>query len=96
MLDVKDWWRAIFPAAHVPEGDAVRLAEVDAVLAAIEPLLAADGGRIELRAVKGGRVVVALRGACAHCAASDTTLRELLEPRLRERLVWFGELCVEP
>jgi NifU-like protein len=93
---VKAWWRALFPAAPVPQGDAVRLAEVDAVLAAIEPLVAADGGRIELRAVEGDRVVVALRGACERCSASDLTLRELLEPRLRERLAWFGELRVDP
>jgi NifU-like protein len=93
---VKGWWKFLGAGPAAPRGDALRLAEVDAVLSELEPLVAADGGRIELRAVEGDQVVVALRGACEHCSASDLTLQGLLEPRLRERLAWFEALRVEP
>lgn len=93
---MKGWWQLLSGSAPAPRGDAERLAEVHAVLAEIEPLVAADGGRIELRAVEGDLVVVALRGACERCSASDLTLQGLLEPRLRERIAWFGALRVEP
>ncbi|HVS17575.1 MAG TPA: NifU family protein [Planctomycetota bacterium] len=89
------WLRRLMGDAPPPRGDAQRLAEVEAVLREIAALVAADGGRIELRAVDGGEVVVALRGACESCHASDLTLQGLLEPRLRERLEWFSMLRVE-
>ena len=73
-------------------GDPLRVAEVRAVLVQIEPLVRADGGRIELLAVEAGRVLVRLSGACSHCHASDMTLRGVLEPRLRAALPWFEEL----
>lgn len=89
------WLRRLFGGTAPPRGDARRLAEVDDVLRDIAPLVAADGGRIELRAVVEGEVVVALRGACESCCASDLTMQGLLEPRLRERLEWFTALRVE-
>lgn len=89
------WLRRLLGASRPARGDAARVAEVDAVLGDVAALVAADGGRIELRAVEGDEVVVALRGACETCSASDLTLQGLLEPRLRERLAWFGGLRVE-
>ena len=89
------WLRRLIGGAGAPHGDAQRVGQVEAVLHEIEALVAADGGRIELRAVEGDQVVVALRGACEHCYASDLTLQGLLEPRLRERLDWFAGLRVE-
>jgi len=86
-------WLGRAPAEErAARGDAVRIAQVHAVLAGIEPLVAADGGRIELVAVEGGWVHVRLHGACAHCHSSDLTLQGALEPRLRAQLPWFEGL----
>lgn len=78
-----------------PRGDALRLAQVAAVLLELEPLVAADGGRIDLLGVRGELVFVELRGACTNCSASDMTLDGVLEPRLRAALPWFAGLRVE-
>lgn len=59
----------------------------------IRPSLKQDGGDIELIDVIGNRVVVATRGACASCQASNQTLKNFVELKLRE-LVW-PELIVE-
>lgn len=59
----------------------------------IRPSLQHDGGDIELIDVIGNRVLVATRGACAVCKASEMTLTHFVEARLRE-LVW-PELVVE-
>jgi len=75
-----------------PRGSPERIADVQRILRELEPLIAADGGAIELVAVEDGRVDVRLEGACQRCLASETTLFEALEPRLREKLPWFGEL----
>lgn len=78
--------------SNLPEGDPVRVEAVLAVIDEIRPAVKADGGDIELVAVRGGQVEVLLKGACASCAASTLTLRGALEPRLRERLPWFQGL----
>jgi Fe-S cluster biogenesis protein NfuA len=78
-----------------PGGDAQRVAQVQAILAQLAPLLAADGGRIELLGTRDGIVSVELRGACTNCGASDLTTEGVLEPRLRAELPWFEELRVE-
>jgi len=72
-----------------PTGDPVRVAEVEGVLARVRPLLAQDGGDVELVAVEGGRVRVRLVGACTRCWSRDATLQAGLEPALREALPWF-------
>ena len=59
----------------------------------IRPSLKHDGGDIELIDVIGNRVIVATRGACASCQASNMTLKNFVELKLRE-LVW-PELVVE-
>jgi NifU-like protein len=59
----------------------------------IRPALKHDGGDIELVDVIGNRVLVATRGACASCQASNQTLKNFVEVKLRE-LVW-PELVVE-
>jgi len=50
----------------------------------IRPSLKHDGGDIDLIDVIGNRVIVATRGACAVCKASDITLKHFVEHRLRE------------
>jgi len=59
----------------------------------IRPSLKLDGGDIELIDVVGNRVLVATRGACASCQASNRTLKFFVETKLRE-LVW-ADLVVE-
>lgn len=59
----------------------------------IRPSLKQDGGDIELVDVIGNRVLVATRGACAACQASDRTLKFFVESKLQE-LVW-PDLVVE-
>ena len=50
----------------------------------IRPSLKNDGGDIELIDVVGNRVLVATRGACATCKASDITLKHFVEAKLRD------------
>ena len=53
----------------------------------IRPTLKKDGGDIELIDVDGDYVIVSLRGACASCAKSQTTLKEYVEKKLREQVL---------
>ena len=50
----------------------------------IRPSLKQDGGNVDLIDVIGNRVIVATRGACATCKASQFTLKGLIEYKLRE------------
>lgn len=50
----------------------------------IRPMLKHDGGDIELIDVIGNRVLVAKRGSCALCKASEQTMKNFVEPKLRE------------
>ncbi len=59
----------------------------------IRPSLKHDGGDIELVDVVGNRVLVATRGACASCQASNQTLKNFVEAKLRELVL--PELVVE-
>jgi len=60
--------------------------EVQAVLDKIRPALQADGGDVELVAVEGGVVKVALQGACRGCPMSQLTLANGVERVLKEQL----------
>ena len=59
----------------------------------IRPSLKQDGGDIELVDVIGNRVLVKLQGSCAVCKASQQTLKNFVEAKLKE-MVW-PELVVE-
>jgi len=50
----------------------------------IRPALRADGGDIELVDLEGNQVMVALRGTCSTCAASQFTLKDYVEQKLKE------------
>lgn len=50
----------------------------------VRPALKADGGDIELVDVDGNRVLVSLRGTCSSCAASQATLSQFVQTKLRE------------
>lgn len=59
----------------------------------IRPSLKHDGGDIEIIDIIGNRVIVALRGACSTCKASNITLKDFVEHRLRELI--SPEITVE-
>ncbi len=50
----------------------------------IRPALKADGGDIELIDIEGDKVLVALRGSCSACQASQATLGQFVEAKLKE------------
>jgi NifU-like protein len=50
----------------------------------IRPSLRHDGGDVDLIDVIGNRVIVATRGSCATCQASQVTLKGFVETKLRE------------
>ena len=50
----------------------------------IRPHLKTDGGDLELIDIDGVDVYVALRGSCATCVASNVTLKNLVEAKLKE------------
>ncbi len=52
----------------------------------VRPILALDGGDVELYEVDGNRVQVVLKGACDSCPSVTTTLRLVIEDKLRDRL----------
>ncbi|MGE4559816.1 MAG: Fe-S cluster assembly protein NifU [Desulfobulbus sp.] len=53
----------------------------------IKPTLKKDGGDIQLLDVDGDFVTVSLRGSCAGCHSSRTTLKEYVEKKLREQVL---------
>jgi Fe-S cluster biogenesis protein NfuA len=50
----------------------------------IAPMLAQDGGAIELLQIKDASVFIQLQGACVGCAASNSTLKFIVEKNLKE------------
>jgi Fe/S biogenesis protein NfuA len=68
-------------------------AEVQRILdGEINPGIAAHGGRVNLVAVEGGRVVVEFGGGCQGCGMVDLTLREGVVARLRGALPEISEV----
>ena len=59
----------------------------------ISPSLKQDGGNVELVDVIGNRVLVKMQGSCAVCKASQQTLKNFVEAKLKE-MVW-PDLVVE-
>jgi len=53
----------------------------------IRPVLAEDGGDMELFDVDGDVVKVILKGACSGCASSTETLKLAIEATLKERIL---------
>ncbi|MBW2090554.1 MAG: Fe-S cluster assembly protein NifU [Deltaproteobacteria bacterium] len=50
----------------------------------IRPMLKTDGGDIELVDVEGNQVMVTLKGTCSTCTASQFTLKDYVEQKLKE------------
>jgi len=49
----------------------------------IAPMLAKDGGAIELLDIKDGKIFIQLQGACVGCSASSSTLKFIVEKELK-------------
>jgi Fe-S cluster biogenesis protein NfuA len=58
----------------------------------INPLLALEGGQIELVGVTKGKVEVRLKGACATCPFGKLTLYNLVEKRIRAKVPGIKEV----
>lgn len=56
---------------------------VDEVL---RPLIAADGGEIELVSMEEKRLVVRMKGMCSGCPGRPYTISEVIEPAARRYL----------
>jgi len=60
---------------------------VEAALDRLRPALAVDGGGLELVGVdEDGTVRISFLGACVSCPAQPATLRQAVEPALREEV----------
>lgn len=53
----------------------------------VRPGLRVDGGDLELIDVDGDLVIVSMRGQCTSCSKSQTTIKELVEKKLREQVL---------
>lgn len=53
----------------------------------VRPILAMDGGDVELYDVEGDTVKVLLKGACDSCPSVSITLKMAIEKRLRDRVL---------
>jgi len=60
--------------------------EVKEVLDLIRPYINRDGGDVEFVKFEDGIVYVKLTGACVGCAAADSTMNDLIEDTLLERV----------
>lgn len=67
----------------LPFSDEELFPVVAEVIEKVRPSLALDGGDIKLLAVREGKVLVQLQGACVGCASSGTTLKYGVERQLR-------------
>jgi len=62
------------------------LIEIKEVINLIRPYIRRDGGDIEFERFEDGIVYVKLSGACVGCGAIESTLREIVEDTLLERV----------
>jgi Fe-S cluster biogenesis protein NfuA len=62
------------------------IAKIQAILDRLQPLIAADGGGVELVKVHDGIVYIKMLGACVSCPASYFTQKYVLEKTLKEEL----------
>jgi len=60
--------------------------EIKEVINLVKPYIRRDGGDIEFIKFEDGIVYIQLLGACVGCGAVESTLRELVEDTLLERV----------
>jgi len=71
-------------------------AKVEKVIEKVKPMLAADGGSVELVNVdeKKGVVTVRLTGACGCCPHATMTLKNVVERMIKEEVPGVKEVTV--
>jgi Fe-S cluster biogenesis protein NfuA len=71
-----------------------RVAGLTDVIEVIRPVIAADGGSLDVVSVnvETGVVRLQLAGACGSCAVSASTLNDGINRILRDRLDWITEI----
>ncbi len=52
----------------------------------IAPMLARDGGAIQLLDIIDGKIYIQLQGACVGCSASGSTLKFIVEKELKSAI----------
>ena len=67
----------------IPFSDEELKSVVEKSLEKVKPMLALDGGGMELLDIKNGKVFVSLQGACIGCSSSDQTIKYGIERQLR-------------
>ena len=82
LLDRQGW---TVDESPVPAAELARIA-AELLAGPVGAIAASHGGSIELVAVAGYHVTVRMAGACDGCPASATTLRDVFERELRQRV----------
>jgi Fe-S cluster biogenesis protein NfuA len=85
---------AAFPVTGThPEADK-RVRDLAEVIEVIQPVIAADGGSLDVLSldVETGVVHLQLSGACGSCAVSAATLNGGVNRILRDRLSWITDV----
>ena len=67
-----------------------RVTDLLEIVEIVRPVIAADGGELDVVSVDvdGGVVTLRLSGACGSCAISSATLNQGIDRILRDRLDW--------
>jgi Fe-S cluster biogenesis protein NfuA len=60
--------------------------EIKSVLSLIRPYIQRDGGDVEFIKFEDGIVYIKMTGACVGCGGFESTLREIVEDTLLERV----------
>jgi Fe-S cluster biogenesis protein NfuA len=74
-----------------------RLTELLEIVDVVRPVIAADGGNLDVVSVdvEQGIVTLRLSGACGSCAISSATLNQGIDRILRDRLDWVTSVVGE-
>jgi Fe-S cluster biogenesis protein NfuA len=83
-----------FPVTGEHPDAATRVRDLADVIEVIQPVIAADGGSLDVLAldVETGVVRLQLSGACGSCAVSAATLNGGVNRILRDRLSWITDV----
>lgn len=83
-----------FPVTGEHPDAAARVRDLAEVIEVIQPVIAADGGSLDVLElnVETGVVHLQLSGACGSCAVSAATLNGGVNRILRDRLSWVTEV----
>ncbi|MFM2072685.1 MAG: hypothetical protein RLZZ623_2949 [Actinomycetota bacterium] len=85
---------AQFEVSGTHPESARRVSDLEEIIEVIRPVVAADGGEVNLLSVdvEAGVVTLQLAGACGSCAVSSTTLNQGIDRILRDRLDWVTKV----